>query len=98
MDSSAPPSSVNPSFEILPTTNIKESSIINFAKEVIFFAFSNNFKSLTDVAGYIGKRFSENYNEEWNCTVWEWNKGGMVFFFSSRIDIKYNNFKIVIWN
>ena len=59
--------------------------------------FLDNFESLKDVADYIGKRFCENYNENWNCTVWEWNKGGSSYFCFKSIVIKYNNYKIIIW-
>ena len=92
----APIPSIKPSIEILSTSDEKDIKKINFAREVVYFAFSNNFESISDIADYIGKRFCENYNENWNCTVWEWNKGGSRIFSFKKIDIKYNNYKIII--
>ena len=45
---SAPIPSIKPSFEILQTSTEKDVKKINFAREVIYFAFSNNFESLID--------------------------------------------------
>ena len=98
MNSAAPILSFDNLIEILPATNVTDQKKIQFAKEVVYFAFSNpNNNSATNLADYIGKRFSENFNQKWNCAVWEWNKGGISFYMTSRIDIKYNNHKIIIW-
>ena len=96
--SEAPPIYSEKSIEVLEATKELDPKKIQFAKEVIHFAFSNGVnKTFTDLSYYIGKRFSENFNEYWNCTVWEWNKGGISFICNTRIDIKYNNNKIILW-
>ena len=52
---------------------------------------------MSDIAAYISNRFSENFNQNWNCWVTEWDKGAIHIYHSSSIDIKYNNYKIIIW-
>ncbi len=98
MYSAAPSPSSNNLMEILEAITEKDTRKIQFAKEVILFSFTNNNKNPTDIAVYIGRRFSETFNQNWSCSVWEWNKGGICFYPNSRIDIKYNNYKIIIWS
>ena len=96
--SSGPPSlSVGNLIEILPGTTEEDPKKIQFAKEVILFAFSDINNDVKDIAAYISTRFSENFNQQWNCSVCEWDKGGLHIYTSSSIDIKYNNYKIIIW-
>ena len=98
MSTAAPSLSIENAFEFLQNTNDKNEKRLQFAKEVIHFAFSNyDNNNLTDLASYIAKRFNQNYNEEWNCSIWEWNKGGIFYYSSKRIAVKYKNHKIIIW-
>lgn len=80
-------------FEVLPSTEEKDKSKIQFAKEVINYAFANrNHRTIADIAGYIGDRFNQNYGKkEWNCSVCELNKGAVSYFSTTNISIIYFN-------
>ena len=97
MSSEAPLPTIGNLIELLPGTSEEDPKKIQFAKEVILFAFSDVNNSMSDIAAYISNRFSENFNQNWNCWVTEWDKGAIHIYHSSSIDIKYNNYKIIIW-
>ena len=87
-------------FEVLPSTEEKDKKKIQFAKEVINFAFANrNNRTIADIASYIGDRFNQKYGKkEWNCAVCEMNKGAVSYFSTTNISIKYFDYKIIIWS
>ena len=79
----------------------EDEAKIQFAKEVTYFAFSL-YDNNAEIADYIGNRFSRNYGDKnWNCVIYELNRGNVVyrsFNNNSAIILKYNNYKIIIWN
>ena len=84
--------------EILSSTSETNQQKIQIAKEIVHYAFLNNQNQpYTVLAKCIAERIHKIFNEKWNCTVWEWNKGGISFYCKKRIDIKYNNNKIILW-
>ena len=98
--SAAPNLTFENAFEVLPSTEEKNPKKIQFAKEVINYAFSDrNNKSINDIARIIGDLFNQKYRKkEWNCAVCELDKGAISYFSTSNISIKYFNYKIIIWS
>lgn len=98
--SAAPALTFANAFDVLPSTEEKSHKKIQFAKELINYAFSNkNNKTISDIASFIGDMFNQKYKKkEWNCAVCELNKGAVSYFSVSNITIIYFNYKIIIWS